>query len=72
MTVKGEKKQEKEEKEENYHRVERSYGAFSRSIRLPRDVQSDKIKASYKDGVLKVTLPKSEEAKRKEVKIKVE
>jgi HSP20 family protein len=68
LTIKGEKKQEKEE---NYHFIERSYGAFSRSIRLPREVQSDKISASYKNGVLKVTLPKSEEAKKKEVKIKV-
>jgi HSP20 family protein len=68
----GEKKQEKEEKEENYHFIERSYGAFSRSIRLPREVQSDKINASYKNGLLKVTLPKSEEAKKKEIKIKVE
>ncbi len=72
LTVKGEKKQEKEEKEENYHRIERSYGAFSRSIRLPREVQSDKIKANYKNGVLKITLPKSEEAKKKEIKIKVD
>jgi len=58
--------------EENYHFIERSYGAFSRSIRLPREVQSDKINASYKNGLLKVTLPKSEEAKKKEIKIKVE
>lgn len=72
LTVKGEKKQQKEEKDENYHRVERSYGAFSRSIRLPREVQSDKIKANYKNGVLKITLPKSEEAKKKEIKIKVD
>jgi len=72
LTIKGEKKQEKEEKEENYHFIERSYGAFSRSIRLPREVQSDKINASYKNGLLKVTLPKSEEAKKKEIKIKVE
>lgn len=72
LTVKGEKKQEKEEKDENYHRVERSYGAFSRSIRLAREVQGDRIKATYKNGVLKITLPKSEEAKKKEVKIKVE
>jgi len=72
LTVKGEKRQEKEEKDENYHRVERSYGAFSRSIRLPREVQSDKIKANYKNGVLKITLPKSEEAKKKEIKIKVD
>jgi len=72
LTIKGEKKQEKEEKEENYHLFERSYGSFTRSIRLPREVQSDKINASYKNGVLKVTLPKSEEAKKKEIKIKVE
>jgi HSP20 family protein len=72
LTIKGEKKQEKEEKEENYHFIERSYGAFARSIRLPRDVQTDKINASYKNGVLRVTLPKSEEAKKKEIRIKVE
>jgi HSP20 family protein len=72
LTVKGEKKQEKEEKDENYYMVERSYGSFSRSVRLPHEVKSDKIKANYKDGVLKITLPKSEEAKKKELKIKVE
>jgi HSP20 family protein len=71
LTIKGEKKQEREEKEENYHLVERSYGSFARSIRLPNEVQSDKINASYKNGVLKIVLPKSEEAKKKEVKIKV-
>ena len=72
LVIKGEKKQEKEEKEENYHLIERSYRAFTRPIRLPKEVQSDKISASYKNGILKVTLPKSEEAKKKEVKIKVE
>jgi len=72
LTIKGEKKQEKEEKEENYHFVERIYGSFSRSVRLPREVQSEKISATYKDGILKITLPKSEEAKKKEIKIKVE
>lgn len=72
LTIRGEKKQEKEEKDENYHFVERSYGSFTRSIRLPQEVKGDKIKASYKDGVLKITLPKSEEAKKKETKIKVE
>jgi HSP20 family protein len=72
LTIKGEKKQEKEEKDENYHRVERSYGAFTRVVRLPQEVQSNKIKADYKNGVLKITLPKSEEAKRKEIKIKVD
>jgi HSP20 family protein len=72
LTIKGEKKQEKEEKEDDYHLVERSYGAFVRSVRLPREVLDDKVNASYKDGVLKITLPKSEEAKKKEIKIKVE
>jgi len=72
LTIRGEKKQEKEEKEENYHFIERSYGTFSRSVSLPRDLKHDKISASYKDGVLRVVLPKSEEAKKKEIKIKVE
>ncbi len=72
LTIRGEKKQEKEEKEADYHLVERSYGAFTRAIQLPGEIQSDKISASYKDGILKITLPKSEEAKKKEIKIKVE
>ncbi len=72
LTIKGEKKQEREEKEADYHLVERSYGAFTRSIQLPREVQGDKISASYKDVILRITLPKSEEAKKKEIKIKVE
>jgi HSP20 family protein len=72
LTIKGEKKHEREEKEENYHVVERGYGSFTRSVRLPKEVQSDKITASFKNGVLRVTLPKSEEAKKKEIKIKVE
>jgi HSP20 family protein len=70
LTIKGQKKQEKEGKDENYHRVERSYGTFTRSVRVPQEVQSDKIEATYKNGVLKITLPKSEEAKKKEIKIK--
>ena len=72
LTIEGEKKQEKEEKEADYHLVERSYGSFFRSVRLPKEVQGDKINASYKDGILRITLPKSEEAKKKEIKIKVE
>jgi len=72
LTIKGEKKKEKEEKEENYHFIERSYGTFTRSVQLPKEVKHDKISASYKNGILKVVLPKSEEAKKKEVKIKVE
>ena len=68
LTIKGEKRQEKEE---DYHLVERSYGSFSRSVRLPAEVESDRIKASYKNGILNITLPKSEKVKAKEVKIKV-
>lgn len=72
LTIKGEKKQEKESEKENYHLVERSYGTFIRSVRLPQEVKTDKINASYKNGLLKITLPKSEESKKKEIKIKVE
>src|SRR4030043_1019466 len=64
LTIKGEKKEEKEEKEADYHFVERSYGSFTRLVQLPKEVKSDKISASYKNGILKVTLPKSEEAKK--------
>ncbi len=72
LTIKGEKKQEKDEKEENYHLVERSYGSLTRSIQIPTKVQGDKIQTSYKNGVLSIVLPKSEEAKKKAIKIKVE
>jgi HSP20 family protein len=72
LTLTGEKKQEKEEKETNYHRVERSYGAFSRSFSLPTSVKNDKIRATYKDGILSITLPKTEEVKPKEIPISIE
>ena len=72
LTIKGEKKEEKEEKDENYHLMERSYGSFSRSVRLPAEVEQDKIKASCKNGVLKITLPKSEKTKAKEIKVSAE
>jgi len=72
LIIKGEKKQEKEEKEEGHYLVERNYGVFTRSIRLPKEAQNGKISAFYKNGVLKITLPKSEETKKKEIKIKVE
>jgi HSP20 family protein len=72
LTIKGEKKQEKEEKDESYHLIERRYGAFSRSIRLAAEVDTKNIKANYKDGILTVTLPKTETAKEKQIKIKVE
>ena len=70
LTIKGEKKQEKEDKNEDYHTVERRYGAFSRTMRLPVEVDIDKVDATYKKGVLKITLPKSEPAKPKKIKIK--
>ena len=70
LTVKGEKKQEKEDKGENYHRVERVFGSFHRTFRLPGEVQTDKVDAKYKDGVLTLTLPKSEEKKPKKIEVK--
>ena len=70
LTIKGEKKQKTEEKKENYHRIETRYGAFSRTIRVPVSVNSEKIKASYDNGVLKITLPKKEEVKAKQIEIK--
>jgi HSP20 family protein len=72
LTLKGEKKEEKEIKKENYHRIERSYGGFQRTVTLPTGVQADKAKATYKDGVLTVNVPKTEEAKPKQIKINVE
>ncbi len=71
LMLKGEKKQERELKEQNCHRLERRYGSFVRSFELPVPVQADKIKASYKNGVLKIDLPKAEEVKPKEIPIEV-
>ena len=72
LTIKGEKRQEREEKDEHRHLIERSYGAFSRMVRLPAPVAGDKVKATFKSGLLTITLPKTEEAKRKAIPIKVE
>jgi HSP20 family protein len=72
LTIKGEKKKEEETKRENYYKLERSYGSFSRTIDLPPGVQGDKARASFKNGVLEIRLPKSEEAKKREIKVKVE
>jgi len=72
LTIKGEKKQEQETKRENYYRSERSYGSFIRTLDLPREVQTDKVKAAFKNGVLEIRLPKTEEAKKKETKVKVD
>ena len=70
LTIQGEKQNETESKDTNYHRVERSYGKFLRSFRLPSAIKSDKIDATYKDGILSIVLPKAEEAKTKEIEIK--
>ncbi|MCD6080217.1 MAG: Hsp20/alpha crystallin family protein [Candidatus Omnitrophica bacterium] len=72
LTISGEKKREKEVKEGNLYRSERFYGKFERQIVLPQNAEKDNIKASYKNGVLKVVIPKKEEAKSKRVDIKVE
>ena len=71
LTLKGERKRETEVKEDQYHRVERSYGHFERSILLPSVVDSGRVKATYRDGVLEIQLPKKEEAKPKEIKVEV-
>jgi HSP20 family protein len=72
LIIKGEKKKEEEIKEGDYYRSERSYGSFSRSVDLPGEVQIENAKASFKNGVLEIRLPKTEEAKRREIKVKVE
>ena len=72
LTIKGEKKKEDEIKEENYYRAERSYGSFLRTLDLPKDVRADKVKASFKNGILEIRMPKTEEARTKEVKVKVD
>jgi HSP20 family protein len=69
LTLKGERRFEKETKQENYHRIERSYGAFSRSFSIPAIVDDEKIRADYKDGILKIALPKKELVKPKQIKI---
>jgi HSP20 family protein len=72
LTLKGEKKQENETKNKNVHTVERVYGKFERSFRLPEGVKSEGIKAKYDNGVLTVDIPKAEEAKPKEIAVTVE
>lgn len=72
LTLKGEKRQTKEEKDEHHHLVERSYGAFTRTVELPATVAADKVKAVFKNGVLTIALPKTEEAKQKSIAIEVE
>lgn len=71
LTIKGERKIEQERKEENYYRMERYYGTFQRSFTLPSNLETDKIKAEYKKGILKVVMPKKEQAKPKQIKVEV-
>jgi HSP20 family protein len=71
LTLKGELKKEEEVKEEDYYSSERSYGSFTRTIALPTEVDSSKAKATFKNGVLEIVLPKKEEAKPKEIKVEV-
>ncbi len=71
LTLRGERKREEEVKEKGYFRSERAYGTFSRSFTLPATVAADKISANYKDGILSVTLPKAEEAKPRQIEVKV-
>ena len=69
LTVKGERKHESEVNDEGYTRFERSYGTFQRSVALPPTVDAERVKATYKDGVLEIQLPKKEEARPKAIKV---
>ncbi len=71
LTIRGEKKEEKKGKEGGAHRVERFYGSFQRSFSLPASVNSNGIEAEYKEGILTITMPKAEEAKPRQIEVKV-
>lgn len=72
LSISGERKFEKEEKGKKYHRIERSYGSFLRSFTLPEGVSGEKVVADFKDGILKVHLPKDEKTKPKAIEVKVQ
>jgi HSP20 family protein len=72
LTIKGEKKKEEEIKEQDYYQCERTFGAFVRTVQLPADIKSDEAKASFKDGLLEIRIPKAEPEQRKTIKVKVE
>lgn len=72
LTLRGERKFEQEAKRDNFHRVERSYGAFSRSFTLPNTVDASRINAAYRDGVLTIRLPQREDAKPKQISVNAE
>jgi HSP20 family protein len=71
LTIQGERKEEKESKEKQYHTIERRSGSFYRALRLPVEVEKDKVEAAFKDGVLTLRLPKSKEAKKKVAQIEI-
>ncbi|HVZ79708.1 MAG TPA: Hsp20/alpha crystallin family protein [bacterium] len=71
LTISGEKRSEAKHEDKKYHRVESYYGSFQRSFVLPDSIKADKVAAAYKDGILTVTVPKSEAAKERTVEIKV-
>ena len=71
LTLRGERKLENETKDKNFYRMERSYGTFTRSFTLPPTVAADKVEASFDNGVLTLTLPKREESKPRQIKVKV-
>ena len=70
LTIRGEKRQEKDERHKDFHRVERQYGGFQRTIHLPSSVDSNKVDASYKDGVLSITIGKRPDAKAKKITVR--
>ncbi len=72
ITISGEKKKAEKIEKKNYYRMERSYGSFTRTFSLPSEVQVDKVKAQFKDGILEIRGPKTEEAKQKEKKVMIE
>ena len=72
LSISGDRKSEKEEKKKKYHRIERSYGTFLRTFTLPDDADATRIAAEFKEGVLKVHLPKSPAAKPKAIEVKVD
>jgi HSP20 family protein len=71
LTVRGERRLDREDKRENYHRIERSYGTFTRSFSLPGTLDAERIRAEAKNGVLGITLPKKAEAKPRAIQVKV-
>ncbi|MCS6806427.1 MAG: Hsp20/alpha crystallin family protein [Acidobacteriota bacterium] len=70
LTIEGERKPPQEERRGSYHRIERAYGSFARNFTIPSTVQADRIEAEFKDGVLRVRLPKQERAKSKQIQVK--